>query len=75
MAKATGIGMGELKRFTGLLGGRHLYHDAPGEPPQLVEVNYIEGVAYVTFLDAEDEDGEVTLPASEMTGTFTRVRQ
>jgi hypothetical protein len=72
MAKATGIGMGELKRFTGLLAGRHLYQDEPGQPPQLVEVDYIEGTAYVTFLDVEAEDGEVMLQASDMAGTFKK---
>lgn len=72
MAKATGIGVGELKRFTGLLGGRHLYEE-PGKDPQLVVVNYIEGDAWVTFLDVEEEDGEVTHLAQEMAGTFRKV--
>jgi hypothetical protein len=62
-----------LVRFTGMRAGRHLYFDHPSQPGQLVDITYELGDAVVRFLDVEPEDAEVTLLASDMSGTFERV--
>lgn len=68
------IGYQPLKPWTGLRAGRHHYFDHPGQPAQLVDVAIEEGITWVTFVDAEEEDAEVRLDARDMSGTFERVR-
>lgn len=66
-------GLAPLVPLTGLLAGRYLYIDHPGQDVQLVDVTYEDGDAVVRFLDAEEEDAEVTLLARDMSGEFRRV--
>lgn len=66
------MGESELIRFTGMRAGRYRYIDFPGAEPQPVDVTYEDGHAVVRFLDADQEDQQEQLLATDMAGTFER---
>jgi hypothetical protein len=65
------LGLQPLKRWTGILGGQHIWRATEDDPGQLVHVTYEYGIPLATVLDGEDA-GEVH-DVRAMGGEFERV--
>jgi hypothetical protein len=65
------LGHQPLKRWTGMLAGRHLWHATDDDPGVLVFFTYEGGIPLATVLEGEDQ-GE-RHDARDMGGTLDRV--